>query len=66
MSRSADIFVDNDDDNDNNNRTDYFTPSTCVRGKKSEFNGQITADSQQLISCHSLVTGMLDSLDKNA
>ena len=30
MSRPGDIFVDND--NDNNDRTDYFTPYTCMRG----------------------------------
>ena len=28
MSRSGDIFV----DNDNNDRTDYFTPCACARG----------------------------------
>ena len=33
MSRSGDIFIDNDNDDNNNDRNNYFTPCACARGK---------------------------------
>ena len=41
MSRSGDFFVDNDNDNNannDNNRTDYFIPFTCARGKDETYH----------------------------